>query len=67
VEKRYYANIRLEFGYSFDAKNKKEAIEYLKDNFKDDYGIDLKEYQIIKLEEEEYCMMIKNISNTWKD
>jgi hypothetical protein len=50
-EKMYYADVRIEFGMSFDAKNKKEAIEFLKDNFKDDYGIDLREDEIIKLEE----------------
>ena len=51
-EKMYYADIRIEFGLSFDAKNKKEAIEFLKDSFKDDYGIDLMEDEIIRLEEE---------------
>ena len=50
-EKMYYADVRIEFGMSFDAKNKKEAIEFLKDSFKDDYGIDLREDEIIKLEE----------------
>ena len=50
-DKMYYADIRIEFGMSFDAKNKKEAVEFLKDNFKDDYGIDLREDEIIKLEE----------------
>ena len=52
-EKRYYADIEISWGVSFNARNKKEAIEYLKDSFKDDYGIDLKEDEIIKLEEEE--------------
>ena len=47
----YYADVRIEFGVSFDSKNKKEAVEFLKDNFKDDYGIDLREDEIIKLEE----------------
>ena len=46
-----YADVRIEFGLSFDAKNKKEAIEFLKDSFKDDYGIDLMEDEIINLEE----------------
>ena len=53
-EKMYYADVRIEFGMSFDAKNKKEAIEFLKDSFKDDYGIDLREDEIIKLEEEKW-------------
>ena len=53
-EKMYYANVRIEFGISFDAKNKKGAIEFLKDSFKDDYGIDLREDEIIKLEEVEW-------------
>ena len=53
-EKMYYADVRIEFGVSFDAKNKKEAIEFLKDSFKDDYGIDLREDEIINLEEEKW-------------
>ena len=40
-EKRYYADIEISWGVSFNAKNKKEAIEYLKEQYKDDYGIDL--------------------------
>ena len=51
-DKRYYADVRIEFGCSFDAKNKKEAIQYLKDNYKDEYGIELEENEIIRLEEE---------------
>ena len=50
-DKRYYADVRIEFGMDFDARNKKEAIEFLKDSFKDDYGIDLQDDEIIKLEE----------------
>ena len=60
-EKMYYANVRIEFGMSFDAKNRKEAIEFLKDSFKDDYGIDLREDEIIKLvdctEEEKWIVI----------
>ena len=51
-EKRYYADIKITWGCSFNAKNKKEAIQYLKESYKDDYGIDLKDDEIIKLEEE---------------
>ena len=32
--------------------NKEEAIEYLKEQYKDDYDIDLHDDEIIKLEEE---------------
>tara|TARA_R100000781_G_scaffold96943_1_gene60849 strand:- start:777 stop:935 length:159 start_codon:yes stop_codon:yes gene_type:complete len=52
MEKRYYADITISWGCSFDAKNKKEAIQYLKDNYKDEYGIELEENEIIRLEEE---------------
>ena len=45
----YYADVELKFGMSFDAKNRKEAIQFVKDSFKDDYGIDLREDEIIKL------------------
>lgn len=48
-DKMYYADVELKFGMSFDAKNRKEAIQFVKDSFKDDYGIDLREDEIIKL------------------
>ena len=51
-EKRYYADIKITWGVSFNARNKEEAIEYLKEQYKDDYGIDLNDNEIIKLEEE---------------
>ena len=51
-EKRYYADIKITWGVSFNARNKEEAIQYLKDQYKDDYGIDLNDDEIIKLEEE---------------
>ena len=52
AEKRYYADIEISWGVSFYARNKKEAIEYLKDQYKDDYGIDLNDSEITKLEED---------------
>ena len=50
-EKRYYAEIKITWGVSFNARNKEEAIEYLKEQYRDDYGIDLNDDEIIKLEE----------------
>ena len=50
-EKRYYADIKITWGVSFDANNKKEAIEYLKEQYKDDYGIELHDDEIVLLEE----------------
>ena len=50
-EKRYYADIKKTWGVSFNARNKEEAIEYLKEQYRDDYGIDLNDDEIIKLEE----------------
>ena len=51
-EKRYYADIKITWGVSFNARNKEEAIEFLKEQYKDDYNIDLNDDEIIKLEEE---------------
>ena len=51
-EKRYYADIKITWGVSFNARNKEEAIEWLKEQYKDDYGIDLNDDEIVKLEEE---------------
>ena len=53
-EKRYYADIEISWGVSFNARNKKEAIEYLKEQYKDDYGIDLNNSEITKLEEDKW-------------
>ena len=50
-EKRYYADIKITWGVCFNARNKEEAIEYLKEQYRDDYGIDLNDDEIIKLEE----------------
>ena len=50
-EKRYYADIKITWGVSFNARNKEEAIEYIKEQYRDDYGIDLNDNEIIKLEE----------------
>ena len=50
-EKRYYADIKITWGVNFNARNKEEAIEYLKEQYRDDYGIDLNDDEIIKLEE----------------
>ena len=51
-EKRYYADIKITWGVSFNARNKEEAIEWLKEQYNDDYNIDLNDDEIIKLEEE---------------
>ena len=49
-EKMYHAVVKIEFSCTFDAKNKLDAISYLKDNFDDDYGINITEDEITKLE-----------------
>ena len=48
--KMYHAVVKIEFSCTFDAQNKQDAISYLKDNFDDEYGIELEEKEIIKLE-----------------
>ena len=50
-EKRYYADIKITWGVSFDAKNREEAIGYLRGQFYDDHNIDLHDDEITKLEE----------------
>ena len=52
-EKRWFADVEIQWGCSFEAKNREEAIEFLKEQYKDDYGIDLNDSEITKLEEEE--------------
>ena len=52
-EKRWFADVEIQWGCSFEAKNREEAIEFLKEMYRDDYGIDLKDNEITKLEEED--------------
>ena len=42
----YYADVRVTWGTSFEAKNKQDFIKKLKDQFKDDYNIELKDDEI---------------------
>ena len=50
MSKTYNATIKIEFDYSFESRNKKQAISFIKDNFRDDYGLELEDHEIIKLE-----------------
>ena len=50
-EKRYYADIKITWGISFHARNREEAIGYLRGQFYDDHNIDLHDDEITKLEE----------------
>ena len=52
LDKRWFADVEIQWGCSFEARNKKEAIEFLKEQFAQDYGITLQDSEIIKLEEE---------------
>ena len=51
--KEYYADVRVSWGTSYEAENKTDFIVKLKEHFKDDYGIELHDDEIIKLEEED--------------
>ena len=51
-EKKWYADIKIIWGVSFNAKNREEAIGYLRGQFYDDHDIELHDDEIIKLEEE---------------
>ena len=50
MSKEYYAEVKLEWGTSFDADNKEDFIEKLKDQFYDDYNIDLDDSEIKNVE-----------------
>ena len=51
--KRWYADVKIEWGCSFEAMNKEEATEYLKEMFMDDYGITVVDDEITRLEEDD--------------
>tara|TARA_R100001463_G_scaffold85170_1_gene140074 strand:- start:2004 stop:2159 length:156 start_codon:yes stop_codon:yes gene_type:complete len=44
--KEYYANIRIDWGTSFEAKNKEDFVIKLKEQFKQDYNIELTDDEI---------------------
>ena len=44
--KEYYADVRISWGTSFEAKNKKDFVVKLKEQFKDDYNIELTDDEI---------------------
>ena len=51
-EKSWYADVKVEWGCSFGATNKEEATKYLKEMFRQDYGIRLNDDEITRLEED---------------
>tara|TARA_R110001583_G_scaffold129743_1_gene281589 strand:- start:4067 stop:4216 length:150 start_codon:yes stop_codon:yes gene_type:complete len=44
--KDYYADVRVNWGTSFEAKNKKDFVIKLKEQFKQDYNIELTDKEI---------------------
>ena len=44
--KEYYADVRIDWGTSFQAENKEDFIIKLKEQFKEDYNIELKDNEI---------------------
>jgi len=51
-EKQYRAVVRVGWECVFSEPNKKEAVEYLIDNFQDEYGIEITKKEIISLKED---------------
>tara|TARA_B100000424_G_scaffold263602_1_gene251068 strand:+ start:95 stop:259 length:165 start_codon:yes stop_codon:yes gene_type:complete len=49
-EKTFQATIKINFVYTMEAKNKQDAISYVIDNVYDDFGINIKKDDIVKLE-----------------
>ena len=50
MSKEYYADVRIDWGTSFEADNKEDFIEKLKDQFKEDYNINLEDKEISVIE-----------------
>ncbi len=50
MSKEYYAEVKVEWGTSFEADNKEDFIEKLKEQFKDDYNINLEDKEISVIE-----------------
>ena len=49
--KEYYADVRVNWGTSFEAKSKDDFIIKLKQQFKQDYNIELKDKEIHNIQE----------------
>ena len=45
-EKTFYADVRVEWGTSFEANDKKDFVVKLKEQFKQDYNIELTDKEI---------------------
>ena len=45
-KKVYYADVRVNWGTSFEAKNKQVFVKMLKEQFKDDFNIELVDDEI---------------------
>jgi hypothetical protein len=49
--KQYYAIVKITWSnFGVEAKNKKEAIKVLKETYLDQYGIELDDKEIVKIE-----------------
>ena len=46
MSKEYYADVRIDWGTSFQAENKEDFIIKLKEQFKQDYNIELTDDEI---------------------
>jgi len=44
--KEYYADVRIDWGTGFEAKNKEDFVIKLKEQFKQDYNIELTDDEI---------------------
>jgi hypothetical protein len=50
--KTFYSNVTIKFGMNpFEARNKKDYIQMVKDSFHEEYGIDLQDYEITDIQE----------------
>ena len=47
----YYSDVRIEWGTSFEAENKDDFIIKLKEQFKQDYNIELTDKEIYNIRE----------------
>ena len=57
--KKYYCDVDIKFGgNSFEAKSKKDYIEKVKENFKQEFNIDLIDEEIKNIESEKQKWVI---------
>ena len=62
-EKEYFCEIKLSFAESGYGETKEEFIQNVKDNFSEEYNIELTDKDIVNIQEQDYPSCSNSLSN----